>query len=81
MLLHLHSVSKNHVQVEHQILDLQFQTYIYQMKKNVLPVPPAYPFHELQLKNCKQDDGCCPPALGKVCPAALSPLRHMSRLS
>lgn len=25
MLFHLHSVSKNHVQVEHQILDLQFQ--------------------------------------------------------
>lgn len=27
MLFHLHSVSKNHVQVKYQILDLQFQQY------------------------------------------------------
>lgn len=42
MLLHLHSVSKNHVQVEHQILDLQFQTYIYQMKKKFLTCSTSF---------------------------------------
>lgn len=38
MLFHLNSVSENHVQVEHQILDLKFQKY------NTAVIINYYPF-------------------------------------
>lgn len=70
MFFHLNSVGKNHVKVEHQILDLQFQKCI-TGHTEALYIILAAP-HEILYRDCYI------PALGRVYRAAPDPLQRMS---